>query len=80
MSDNNRHYDQLNSVEAIPLLSPSLRGPLEEAVSEYQEREWRVSRANDMSDFACSSLRHFRERFVGGICQIRRRARRSKAV
>ena len=35
------------------LLSTPLQGPLEEAVSEYQGREWRVRSARDMSDFAC---------------------------
>ena len=40
-------------METIRLLSTPLRGPLEEAVSEYQGREWRVESARDMSDFAC---------------------------
>jgi protein-ribulosamine 3-kinase len=53
MSHNNNHYDPLNRLESIRLLSTPLRGPLEETVSDYQGREWRVRSAKDMSDFAC---------------------------
>lgn len=39
--------------ENIQFLSPDLRKPLEETVSKYVNREWRVSRARDLSDLAC---------------------------
>lgn len=39
--------------ENIQFLSPGLRKTLEETVSKYVNREWRVSRARDLSDLAC---------------------------
>ena len=37
----------------MQLLSKPLRTPLERAVSEHSGREWRVTSARDMSDYAC---------------------------
>lgn len=35
------------------LVNKSLRKPLEQAVSDYRGRAWRVRRVRDLSEFAC---------------------------
>ena len=43
----------MNDLGTIQLLNNELREPLEESVSEYINRKWRVINARDMSDYAC---------------------------
>jgi hypothetical protein len=37
----------------MQLLSQPLRAPIEETVSEYKGREWKVKSARDISELAC---------------------------
>jgi protein-ribulosamine 3-kinase len=47
------HKQYAHGLEPMQLLSQPLRAPIEEIVSEYKRREWRVKSARDMSEFAC---------------------------
>jgi fructosamine-3-kinase len=53
MTNDEKQGDSSNRLGSSRLLSKPLRTPLEEIVSEYKGREWRVRSAKDMSDLAC---------------------------
>lgn len=53
MPESEKHYDSSDRLESIQLLSKPLRTSLEETVSGYLKRDWRVKSARDMSEFAC---------------------------
>lgn len=53
MSQDYRHKDSLNNLEPIRMLRTPLRTPIEEAISKYIRREWKIQSAKDMSEYAC---------------------------
>jgi len=53
MTHDDEYYESLNRLGSIRLLSNPLRAPIEEIVSEYKRREWRVTSAKDLTEFAC---------------------------
>ncbi len=52
MTHNDKHFQSSNSLVSIPLTRAPLRAPIEETVSRFTKRKWRVQSAIDMSDFA----------------------------
>ena len=48
-----REDKNMNATGRIRFLEHDLREPLEEGVSAYVNRKWRVSRVRDLSDYAC---------------------------